>query len=125
MEVETSWRHMLMMVLGTLPLLLLPHVKELEHHVLHEIIEELLVRSVALLGPSIFKSVIVIFRVKSVRKLAKLTDPWTADPFDTFFVLLSLLLLRIRNTLSSNHQLLIARVLKRNFGLTVRSLCLS
>jgi hypothetical protein len=79
-------------------------MEEFKHHVLHKIVEELLVVGGGpLLGPSILISVIVVLWIESVWKVTDLGDPWRWDPF--LFLLSDL---RVRDSLPPDHQLLIS-----------------
>ena len=105
-KVEAAGRHML--VLWALPLLLLLHVEELEHHLLHEVIEELLILPSTLLTPPILISIIVLFGIKPIWKPTELANSWTTYPLYSFLLLFSNLVgLRIRGALSPHHKLFI------------------
>ena len=106
-EVEAARRHVL--VLRALALLLLLHVEELKHHLLHEVFEELLILATTLrLTPPILISIIVLFGIKPIWKPTELANPWTAYPLYSFLLLFSNLVgLWIRDLLSPDHKLFI------------------
>jgi hypothetical protein len=98
-KIEAPGTHLL--ILWTLPLLMLFHIKEFQHHIFHKVIEKLLIRTIATFRLLSASFVIVVFWIKPLRKRA---NPRTTNPLNTFLFLFSDL--RI-GSLSSDHQLLI------------------
>jgi hypothetical protein len=105
-----------MLVFGALSMLLLFHMEEFQHHLLHEIIEKLLILSPTLLAPPILIPVVVVLGVESIWEPTHLADTWTVDPFYPLFFLLR----RVRGALPTNHELLIANFIRLELWLTIR-----
>ena len=105
-----------MLVFWALSMLLLFHMEEFEHHLLHEIIEKLLILSATLLAPPILIPVVVVLGIESIWEPTHLADTWTVNPLDPLFFLLR----GVRSTLPTDHELLITHLIRLELWLTIR-----